>query len=192
MAVQFNVTIPDNVTPQIYFKELLPKILDNAKKEIPNMGEQDFKMQINVGGKPFGLCLEKGKAPVVSEGDLAGAMIKLEVSEETWKATVTGKIDDQGGFTDFRRAGHPMAVQILKNLKGQLTTVLTRPDGPEVETRITFNGSENPKAKMKLSLQDYLDINSKKANGQMLFMQGRIMVEGDMGLIMQLQPLQNL
>ena len=44
----------------------------------------------------------------------------------------------------------------------------------------------NPALTLQMSAQDWLDMTSGKANGQMLFMSGKLKLKGDMGLAMKL------
>lgn len=44
----------------------------------------------------------------------------------------------------------------------------------------------NPALTLQMSAQDWLDMASGKANGQMLFMSGKLKLKGDMGLAMKL------
>ena len=44
----------------------------------------------------------------------------------------------------------------------------------------------NPSLTLQMAAQDWLDMTSGKANGQMLFMSGKLKLKGDMGLAMKL------
>jgi putative sterol carrier protein len=44
----------------------------------------------------------------------------------------------------------------------------------------------SPALVLQMSAQDWLDMTSGKANGQMLFMSGKLKLKGDMGLAMKL------
>ena len=47
----------------------------------------------------------------------------------------------------------------------------------------------NPSLTLQMAAQDWLDMTSGKANGQMLFMSGKLKLKGDMGLAMKLAKL---
>ncbi len=47
----------------------------------------------------------------------------------------------------------------------------------------------SPNITISMAAQDYLDMVNKKANGQMLFMSGRLRISGDMGLALRMQSL---
>ena len=44
----------------------------------------------------------------------------------------------------------------------------------------------NPSLTLQMAAQDWLDMTTGKANGQMLFMSGKLKLKGDMGLAMKL------
>jgi putative sterol carrier protein len=52
-----------------------------------------------------------------------------------------------------------------------------------------FNNAAAPKTTMRMTMADYLDMQTGKQNGQQLFMQGRVRVEGDMAFLMQVASL---
>lgn len=195
MPAQFGVEIPEDITPPVFFKDLLPTMLANAKSAVPLMAEIDFKIQFDIGGAhKFGVSLEKGSAQI-NEGDLAGAIVKVALDESLWRNSVTGKMPqglEGAGQGDFMAAAKPRAVEVLKKAKGNLTLTLTHPGAEDTVLNFTFNGAEAPKAKVKMAMKDYVDIQAKKANGPQLFMQGKIFIEGDMGLVMQLSQLQSI
>lgn len=47
----------------------------------------------------------------------------------------------------------------------------------------------SPNVTISMTGQDYLDMVNGKANGQMLFMSGRLRIAGDMGLALRMQTL---
>lgn len=49
--------------------------------------------------------------------------------------------------------------------------------------------ADNPTTTFTVDGQDWLDLTAGKADGMSLFMQGKLSVEGDMGLAMRLQSL---
>ena len=52
-----------------------------------------------------------------------------------------------------------------------------------------FGSAATPKTTLRMAMADYLDMQEGKQNGQQLFMQGRIRVEGDMAFLMQIASL---
>jgi putative sterol carrier protein len=47
----------------------------------------------------------------------------------------------------------------------------------------------SPNITISMAAQDYLDMTSGKANGQVLFMSGKLRIAGDMGLALRMQQL---
>lgn len=47
----------------------------------------------------------------------------------------------------------------------------------------------SPNITISMAAQDYLDMASGKANGQMLFMSGRLRIAGDLGLALRMQSI---
>jgi putative sterol carrier protein len=47
----------------------------------------------------------------------------------------------------------------------------------------------SPSITISMAAQDYVDMSTGKANGQMLFMSGKLRIAGDMGLAMRMQSL---
>jgi putative sterol carrier protein len=47
----------------------------------------------------------------------------------------------------------------------------------------------SPNITISMTAQDYLDMTSGKANGQMLFMSGRLKIAGDLGLALRMQTI---
>ncbi|MCW5889549.1 MAG: SCP2 sterol-binding domain-containing protein [bacterium] len=52
-----------------------------------------------------------------------------------------------------------------------------------------FNGADKPRAVLKVKLSDFVAMQQGKLNGQEAFMTGRLRIEGDMALMMQVAAL---
>ena len=52
-----------------------------------------------------------------------------------------------------------------------------------------FNGAPAPRTLLRMAIAEYVGMQDGSQNGQMLFMQGKIKVEGDMGFLMQIAAL---
>jgi putative sterol carrier protein len=66
---------------------------------------------------------------------------------------------------------------------------IKNPDDTISEITATFNMAENPKAVLRLSMQDANLIIGGKESPINLFMSGKMKMEGDMAFAMKLQPL---
>jgi putative sterol carrier protein len=76
-----------------------------------------------------------------------------------------------------------------KALKGTMALELARAESEPFKVEMTFNGAPAPRTVLRMAMADYLGMQDGSQNGQMLFMQGKIKVEGDMGFLMQVASL---
>lgn len=57
------------------------------------------------------------------------------------------------------------------------------------QCQVKEGAHSSPNITISMTAQDYLDMVTGKANGQMLFMSGKLRIAGDMGLALRLQSL---
>ena len=66
---------------------------------------------------------------------------------------------------------------------------LSRPELEPFRVETSFGNAAAPKTLLRMTMADYLGMQDGSQNGQQLFMQGRIRVEGDMAFLMQVASL---
>ncbi len=187
---EFNA--PDDVTVDGFFKDFVPGFFEEALKEadLSMMEGKDFTLQFDVDGEKYCVKIKDGKDLEVIEGGIPDAMLTIAVGEAFWRESVTGKAPGaMEQFTDPGQVADLNRYNTLLATKGRLDLALKKDDGSEADVAIIFNGQEDPKVKLKLSMSDWADMQTKKADGPTLFMQGRMQFEGDMMFLMGLQSL---
>ena len=125
----------------------------------------------------------------VIEGGIDKPMLCIAVNENLWRGSVTGKIDSgMDQFTDASQMADASRYNALVSTKGTMNAELKTDDGVENFTMI-FNGEATPAVTLKLAMSDWAAIQKKEADGQTLFMSGKMEFDGDMMFLMALQSL---
>ena len=88
-----------------------------------------------------------------------------------------------GRFKADRAAGTNAVIQYDISGDGGGTWNAVIKDGA---CTVTSGPGTNPSLTLQMAAQDWLDMTTGKANGQMLFMSGKLKLKGDMGLAMKL------
>ena len=88
-----------------------------------------------------------------------------------------------GRFKADRAAGTNAVIQYEISGEGGGTWHAVVKDGA---CTVAPGPGTNPSLTLQVSGQDWLDMTAGKANGQMLFMSGKLKLKGDMGLAMKL------
>ena len=63
---------------------------------------------------------------------------------------------------------------------------LSREGSDPFKVEMCFNNAAAPKTVVKMKLSEFVDLQTGKLNGQEAFMTGKLKVEGDLGLLMQI------
>jgi len=187
---EFNA--PENISVEEFFKSYVPEFFAKATSEadLSMMKGREFTMQFDIDGKRWCMKITDGDNLEVIEDGVEKPMLTLKLSEPFWREAVTGKISGlMGLFTDPQQVADLNRYNALQNTAGSLNLQLKRESGEVVPLTITFNGTPEPAITLKMDIQDWIDIQNGEANGQALFMQGKIGFEGDMSFLMQLQAL---
>ena len=181
--------VPANVTPEQFFEQLLP--MGFTAEASAGAAPQDFTLQFHLtgdGGGDWHAAIANGSMQVRKGSADANFTVTLAVDD--WRDAVLGR----NGATialilPQRRPDRPDNTGRAKALKGTMAVELSRPDLDPFRVEMCFNNAAAPKTTLRMTLADYLGMQEGKQNGQQLFMQGRIRVEGDMAFLMQVASL---
>jgi len=182
--------VPENITPEQFFEELLPMGFA-AQASGGDAAPTDVTIQFCLtgsGGGEWHATINHG-AMQVQRGS-AGANFTVTVSVDDWRDAVLGRNGATLGLIiPQNRPGRPDNSARAKVLKGTMALELSRPDHDPFRVETSFNNSAAPRTLLRMTMADYLGMQDGSQNGQQLFMQGRIRVEGDMGFLMQVASL---
>jgi len=190
------IIVPENVNPKEFFERIVPKQFEAAKAANPieGMDGTEFSMQFDVDGPNGGswsVIVTDGKDMKINSGPFDKAHLTMKLAESDWRDSVTGKT---GVMMDMNRQLNASKartqLEALKGIKGKLITLLKKPDGSVMPVTIIFNKVEDPVATIKMAMEDYVLMNEGKLDGQSAFMQGKLLIEGDMMFAMQLSQIQ--
>ena len=190
-----------DVTPSEFFTEILPEVLGEV--ELPS-GLGTERLQIHVTGDD-GIHLHMGVDAdgdlTIEEGDAAAPPIAVTLSCGDFRSLVAGDLRDKVkavtgnvpiGPRQLRKAFLPDAkIQRIKALKGDLQTrIVDKDDGVTYAITVTLGGAapnaDKPACTVTLDVPTLLEVVLGKQQAQQLFFQGRIRVDGDMGVMLGL------
>jgi putative sterol carrier protein len=181
--------VSDSVTPQQFFEELLPAGF--AAQASTGNAPQDFTIQFRLdgaGGGEWQAAIVNGGMQVRRGTGEANLTVMLTVDD--WRDAVLGRNGAALGLLlPQNRPGRPDNSARAKALKGTMALELSRPQLDSFRLEMCFNNAAAPKTTLRMALSDYLAMQDGSQNGQQLFMQGRIRIEGDMALLMQVAAL---
>lgn len=182
--------LPAGITPDQFFTEFMPL---GFQQQIADGGTVPGNITIRYdltgdGGGSWLVTIADGKMHVTKgTGD---ANIAYSVSTAQWHEAVGGVHGASPALiVPPQRPGRPDTSGRAKQLKGTMALELSRDGADPFKVETVFGGSATPRTVMKLKLQDYLDMQTGKLNGQEAFMTGKMKVEGDMGFLMQIAAL---
>jgi hypothetical protein len=182
--------VPESVTPQQFFEQLLPMGFA-AQAAGSDTAPQDFSIQFRVtgeGGGDWHAAIANG-AMQVTPGT-ADAILTVSLGIDDWRDAVLGRNGATLGLiVPQNQPGRPDNSGRAKALKGTIALELSRPEGDPFRVEMSFNSAPTPRTLLRMTLSDYLGMQEGTQNGQQLFMQGRIRIEGDMAFLMQLASL---
>src|SRR5579875_2637764 len=168
MAEQPPLVLTEDITPPQFFEQLLP--LGFAAQA--GAGAPDATLAYRLTGEGGGEWTVRivGGAMTVERG-AADAQLAFTLSVDDWRDAVLG------------RNGAALALILPQGRQA-------RPEGgARFRVELCFNGAPTPRTLIRMKLQDYLDMQAGKLNGQELFMTGRLRVEGDLPFLMQVAAL---
>ena len=118
------------------------------------------------------------------------ANLSVTLGVDDWRDAVLNRNGAALGIIlPANRPGRPDNSGRAKALKGTMALELARPETDPFKVELCFNGAPAPRTLLRMAIADYVGMQDGSQNGQMLFMQGKIKVEGDMGFLMQIASL---
>jgi putative sterol carrier protein len=188
--VRFNV--PEGIAVDEFFQKIVPEQFQEiaAGTDLSLMAGREFTLQFQVEGRRYCLRVRDGKDLEIVEGGIPKPMIELKVSEADWREAVTGKAEGViDRFTDPTQVADLNRYNKLLATKGTLHLELKKPGGGVMPVDLVFNGEAKPEVTIKLAMSDWVDMQKGEANGQILFMSGKMQAQGDMVFLISLQSL---
>jgi len=182
--------LPENVTPQQFFEELLPMGFAAQAQQGGGGGGTpgEATMQYHVtgeGGGDWTLVISGGQ--MTTRKGSADANVTFTVSIDDWRDAVLGRDGATLGLIlPQPRPGRPDNSARALALKGTMGLELSRDNKDPFKVEMCFNNSATPKTVIKMKLAEYADMQTGKLNGQEAFMTGKLKVEGDLGFLMQI------
>ncbi len=182
--------VPDSVTPEQFFEQLLPAGFTAQAAESGNI-PQDFTIQYHVtgeGGGDWAVKIAEGKMNVQKGSGDANLTVTIPI--EHWRDAVVGRNGaSMSLILPQSRPDRPDNSGRARQLKGTMALALAREGLDPFQVEMCFNNAAAPRTLLKMSIGDYTDMQTGKLNGQQAFMAGKIRVEGDMGFLMQIASL---
>jgi len=191
---------PKDITPKKFFEEWLLPQAEPFKAFLPMLGELAATLAVRVAGPEGGewSCRLDKNGLKVAPGLKDDAVITLSLDTKNFLAAVTGELKmgaPQGGS---RKAPPPeqipgriaQTLESLRQVKGQLRYHLNDPAGDFI-VDIKFAGplKDAPDAEVIMNREIAEGMAKGEVDPQQAFMAGKIRIEGDLSLLIQLMPL---
>lgn len=198
-----------DVTPTEFFTEILPEVLGDVVGDerfqneiLPTLGTE--RLQFHVTGNDgidIHLGVDADKELTLEEGDAEAPPIAVTVSVSDFRSIIAGDLRDKVkavtgsvmiGPRQLRKAFLPDAkVQRVKALRGDLQMrIVDKEDAATYVVTTTLGGAspnvDKPACTVTLDVPTLLDVVTGKQQAQQLFFQGKIRVDGDMGVMLGL------
>lgn len=182
--------VPEDVTPEQFFEQLLPMGFA-AQASAGGTPPPEISIQFHLtgeGGGDWHAAISNGAMQVKKGSADANFTVSLSVAD--WRDAVLGRNGATIGLIiPQNRPGRPDNSARAKALKGTMALELSRPEVEPFRVEMAFNNSAAPRTLLRMTMAEYLGMQDGSQNGQQLFMQGRIKVEGDMAFLMQVASL---
>jgi putative sterol carrier protein len=198
---------PKDITVKQFFSEWLPEQLTGFSDIINQVGGDiqaglSFRIEGDQGGD-FSTKIEQGEVKV-SEGLLDDALVTLMMAQKDFLAVITGErkmamqMPGGGGGKEPDVSEIPKQLQntidTLKGVEGMLMFQITDPGEGDFAVKLKFAGPKeklgaDPDVTISIAKEDADAMAKGDLNPQAAFMSGKIKIDGDMGLLMQMAPL---
>ena len=182
--------VPDDITPSQFFEQLLPMGFQAQSAE-GGAPPSEFAIQFTLtgdGGGAWHAFIHDNHMHVAP--GTKDANLSVTLSTDDWRDAVLNRNGASLGIIlPANRPGKPDNSGRAKALKGTMALELARDEKDPFKVELCFNGAPAPRTLLRMAIADYVGMQDGSQNGQMLFMQGKVKVEGDMGFLMQIASL---
>jgi len=187
-------TANQTFTISVNVRELLTDVVPKLAGEYIKMrgAQEELKgteltLTLDISGSLYSYIIKDGVNFEVKEGSIDNPKVRISFSLESISKMLDMKNIDM--LIGMQRQLTRQKYDVLSGLKGTSVFQITNSDGTISEITATFNDTQNPKALLRLSLENANLINSGKESPINLYMAGKMKIEGDIAFAMKLQPL---
>ncbi len=179
-----------NVHVKELFTEFIPKL---AREYIQMRGAQEdlkgteLRLTLDISGSLYSYIIKDGVNFEVHEGTINNPHIYVAFPLESMSKMADMKNIDM--LIGLQRQLNRKKFDLLCELKGTSVFHIKHSDDTTSEITATFNGTDKPRAVLRLSMEDANLISSGKDSPVNLFMSGKMKIEGDMAFALKTQPL---
>ncbi|NQT74626.1 MAG: SCP2 sterol-binding domain-containing protein [Chloroflexi bacterium] len=192
---------PADITPARFFEEWLPSQVESFGELLEVYSEGiSFAVSVKVtgdGGGEWTTGLSDGK-PLFTSGLDPQALATITVSEENLVQSVTGQLDHLRAETPDMPADADLSpetikqravdlINSLKEIEGSLHASVDGAD-PPLQVTVKFAGEmkDPPDCDVRIKLEDVQRMASGDLDPMGAFMAGKIQIEGDASVLLQL------
>lgn len=197
------------VPPATFMEEVVPQLFA-ASEPPPDLAEVDVRLGVRLDGDGGGEWVMhlRGGALEVSPGSRDEASFTVVQSVEDWRGALwegRGGVFGEAAATLFRQGGagggaspvpggapDPASIAQLEALNGLIKIVVTGGEGGDWSTAFKLGPGEipaEPTTTVQVTDEDARAMQSGELDAMQAFMGGKILVAGDMGLMMQMQAI---
>jgi hypothetical protein len=208
-------TFPDApVSPATFMEEVVPRLFEAGDRP-PELLEVDVRLGVRIdgdGGGEWVMHLHGGQLSVSSESREAASFTVVQTVDD-WRGALwegRGGVFGEAAATLFRQGGvggdaaaeaaspvpgsapDPASIAQLEALNGLIKVVVTGGEGGDWATGFKLGPGaipEEPSTTIQITDEDARAMQSGELDAMQAFMGGKILVTGDMGLMMQMQAI---
>lgn len=194
------VEIPKDITPKKFFEEFLVEQFEARKGDLPDEAKEvDAGMRFILTGDDGGTWTLsfKGGELKASEGTVGDPIMTIKMSVSDWKGVLTGErggmMGEQMNLAGGGGGGGPALsadmVSKVSGIDGTLQFKLTDDEKDDFVVTLKFgtgDPKDEPDCTISMAAADSEAMRTGELNPQAAFMSGKIQIDGDMGLAMQI------
>jgi SCP-2 sterol transfer family len=191
---------PADITPEAFFGSWLPEQAENFKDMAAQFaGDIVAGMSIRVTGDGGGewTCSISKDGLKIDSGLNDDSPVTVIIDGASFKKAVTGEIkmsppaDAAVPSPEEAQAKIKDSIAAVKEIQGMMKYTIKYPEGDDFVSCIKFAGplKDEPDVGITMDKEDADALAAGELNPQAAFMAGKLQIEGDMTLLMQLAPL---